>query len=362
VFVTFFGGLELLLRAFWTPPVRQPVVGDRKFLSWLSDIATTDPLGGPLYQTDPELLWSLVPGAEVTTTISHRHPKGEQQPVRITINEDGYRGRRFGENANDSKDTLSVLCLGDSNFFGYPLDDAHAFPSVLGQKLGKLLPDRDIEVINAGVPGFTIVQGERLYEQLFRDREFDVVLLSYLNNDAWPQPQTDTQLLASRDSVFFDIARISSRSRVVAFLGSMVATEVDPKNFVARVPLEEFLQRYRSMITTLRARDSRVVIVDHCAHQEYDPFSSALRSLAEAEGVEYFGVARRVGEQLQNLADLDRYGILNTRVMRRWGIELLLDRPHLRLYAEYKRPEHLNEVGVAWLADAIAPTLFERDK
>ena len=55
-----------------------------------------------------------------------------------------------------------------------------------------------------------------------------------------------------------------------------------------------------------------------------------------------------------------KYRQLAERVARRWG-PLLHERPSLRFYAEVY-PEHLNEVGVAWLADEIAPMLLDRVK
>ena len=63
----FFGSFELLCRVAWTPPAyKRPIVGERKFVTWLSGLSTTDPLAGPLYREDRYLLWKLIPDVEFT--------------------------------------------------------------------------------------------------------------------------------------------------------------------------------------------------------------------------------------------------------------------------------------------------------
>ena len=268
----FFGSLELLCWVAWTPPAyRMPAVGERKFVSWLSKLSTTDPLAGPLYREDRHLLWRLVPAAEFDTVISHRNPKGgEEQAIRITINQDGYRGRILDANQG----TFRVLCLGDSNFFGYPLDDEHVLPRVLEQALSKLDSGRRFEVINGGVPGYTIAQGRRWYDERFGNQHFDVVLLSYLNNDAWLQPRTDAELFEMRESSLYAVAGLARRSRLVRFIESLFGIEIPPAEFVQRVPLDDFVRQYESLVTTLHEAETDVMVLDYRAHEGYEPYST----------------------------------------------------------------------------------------
>lgn len=358
VFVAFFGGLEVLLRLVWTPKVPLPPVGHREFVKSLSELATNDPFAGPLYREEPHLLWSLIPGAKIETNIDHRHLAGEIQPIQITINDDGHRGRR--STAPSSSDTLRILCLGDSNFFGYPLDDEHVFPHVLEQALTRLHPKRRFEVINGGVPGYTIVQGQRLYDKLFRGQRFEVVLLSFLNNDAWRQPQTDADLFARQTSFLHKAAKLSQNSRVCQLL-ALLAPEVSAEDMVERVPLDEYVGRYRALIATVRGAGGRVMIVDFRTHPEYEPYSAALRAVAIEERVGYMEIHSSVGPRIQDLSGLGKYRAFAARVERRWGPDMMRENPYLWYYAE-ERPEHLNEVGVAWLADLIAPKLFGAPK
>ena len=355
LFAVLFGGFELLCRVAWTPPAyKVPVVGERKFVTWLSRLSTTDPLAGPLYREDRNLLWTLMPAVELETVISHRNPEGgEEQAIRIRINQAGYRGREL----DAGKDVFRVLCLGDSNFFGYPLDDEHVLPRVLEQVLSKLDPDRTFIVINGGVPGYTISQGRRWYDERFAGENFDVVLLSYLNNDAWLQPQTDAELFAIRESPLYPVARLARRSRLIRFVGSWAHTEVPAREFVQRVPLDDFVQQYESLIGALHEARTHVMVLDYRAHRSYEPYSVRLQELAARHGVPYFNVTRKARSRMIGAEGYGEYRHLGQRVARRWG-PMLDERPSLRFYAEVY-PEHLNEVGVAWLADQVAPMLLE---
>ena len=274
VVVGVFGTAELAARAFWTPlDATQRTVGTRRFVTWLS-VGQRD--SGPLYCEDSRLLWKLRPGQ--FDSINHHYVQGgEAQPIQITINEDGYRGRQIQEAANPSKPR--ILCLGDSNFFGYPLDDAHAFPNALERTLRRAVGENvpvaklaksfgnqpkvsatsatadmissaarlngHFEVINGGVPGYTVVQGRRWYEERFQDVDFDWLLLSYVNNDAWRQPQTDRDAFARAALVDGWFSRICRQSSLVGWLTELRTSQVPEERYVPRVPIDEFLCRRR---------------------------------------------------------------------------------------------------------------------
>ena len=58
-----------------------------------------------------------------------------------------------------------VLCLGDSYIFGDFVDDDEAFPAALQVALERRVPHRPLEVINAGVNGYTIIDEAALAEE-----------------------------------------------------------------------------------------------------------------------------------------------------------------------------------------------------
>lgn len=345
---------ELALRLFWKPPVpKVPAVGTRAFLNWLSGLSQDEQNPQPLYQPDPKLLWSLEPDTQLTSFNHHFRPGGEKQPIRITINSDGYRGAKLNE--ADSTATR-VLCLGDSNFFGYPLDDADTFPAVLEGTLNRHCPENRWMVINGGVPGYSVVQGWRWYQSKFQSKQFDVLLLSFLNNDAWRQPGRDLDLLTKASSPLQALGDLARNSRLVNWAESVSRPTVPKSKYVPRVSREEFIAHYRMLIDAARKAGTRVVILDYRAYLQYEQYSLALRALANEEQIGYVPVVERVAASLNDPSILQRYPAQAERIQRRWGAELLAERPDLWYFAEF-HPEHLNELGVAWLADQLQESL-----
>lgn len=74
----------------------------------------------------------------------------------LTINEHGFRGRNFSVVPRPG--VVRIACLGDSVVFGGGgmMNDEQTFPAVLEQILNASLSKGSIEVINAGVPGWTM--------------------------------------------------------------------------------------------------------------------------------------------------------------------------------------------------------------
>ena len=353
VVVFFFGTAELVVRLLWNASPRgTPAVGTREFVRWLSDLATEESRVDALYQEDRQLLWRLTPNAQIETTTHHRLADGERQPIRITINGDGYRGSPVEPQAREG--AFRVLCLGDSNFFGYPLDDDDAFPQVLETTLARTLPDRHLEVTNGGVPGYTIAQGWRWYQACFRQHRFDVWLLSYLNNDAWLQPQTDADLFRRSASGEDRISEFVHGSRLVCWVEAAL-----PGAWRSRIMFRGF--RWTNSSATIGCssrppvRGTRVMILDYRAYPQYEPYSRRLREFAREEDVEYFAVAEHLQQEMANPENRFEVPALDGPRATALGTAVQ-ERPYLWYLAEF-HPEHLNEVGTAWLADQLAPLL-----
>src|SRR5262245_35952897 len=73
-------------------------------------------------------------------------------PVEQRINRRGYRGKAFGPKTPES---FRVICVGDSVIYGDSLGEEDTIPAVLEKLLQYRLPDRKVEVLNAGVLQYT---------------------------------------------------------------------------------------------------------------------------------------------------------------------------------------------------------------
>lgn len=98
----------------------------------------------------------------------------EQFQTKVRINENGLRDRSHSYERQD--DTQRILVLGDSFAWGYGVEESERFSQLLEKDLG-------VEVINAGVSGYSTDQELLWYENEGVKYDTDLVLLIVTGND-----------------------------------------------------------------------------------------------------------------------------------------------------------------------------------
>jgi lysophospholipase L1-like esterase len=128
-----------------------------------------------IYTRDPDLLWTLKPNATI-----HLPDAGLGN---IKTNSRGLRGPELPGPKEPGE--YRVLCLGDSVTFGLGLADEETWPARLAAALGRApqLAGRRVRVVSGAVPGWSSVQGMRLYAQL-EVLDPDAVVFWFGLNDA----------------------------------------------------------------------------------------------------------------------------------------------------------------------------------
>ena len=362
VIVAFFGGAELLTRACWRPAISEDAVGTRRFVTWLATLSLSNETALDLYTTDAQRLWRLNPGRQFHSTNYHRAPDGESQPVEITINSLGYRGQPVTPE-DAAAAGLTVLCLGDSNFFGYPLDDHDAFPFVLQETLQERVEQGPVCVINAGLPGYSSTQGRIWYEAEFSQLAYKWLLVSFLNNDAWEQPHTDQELLShppTRPQVMMQAA--ISRSRLLQAVQATMPRSTSPEDHVSRVDLSDYTKNAEFFAEQARQHGAQLLFIDYRLYADYANYSHVLSEMSKKYShVHYLYVLDAVTAAFNAREHLTKYASLDDKIRRRWGKEMLRENPRLWFYAEF-HPEHLNELGTEWLANQVAQILLSGDE
>jgi lysophospholipase L1-like esterase len=112
------------------------------------------------------------PGQNVTEV---SHP---QLAYHVTINSLGYRGPEI--NRVKPTGVIRILCLGDSGTYGQFVNDDETVTAYLEEFLRR--EHRDVEVVNAGVPGTTIIdQVQFLQRSMVIDP--DLVIITFSEND-----------------------------------------------------------------------------------------------------------------------------------------------------------------------------------
>lgn len=121
---------------------------------------------------NPYLRTALVPGM--------RYRSG---PYRIDVNSLGFRGGEIA--VPKPPETVRIFALGESSTFGWKGARSHeeAWPGVLESKLRAAHPDRRIEVINAGVPGYTSIEQRINFMLRISHLQPDAILIYHGNND-----------------------------------------------------------------------------------------------------------------------------------------------------------------------------------
>ncbi|MCK4917206.1 MAG: hypothetical protein KAS51_03210 [Candidatus Omnitrophica bacterium] len=124
-------------------------------------------------QQDSLLFWRLKPNLNV-----------KFQSVRVETNSLGLRVQDRMNNIVNSKQDFRIICLGASPTFGWGVEIDDAYPSRLERILAeKFDPDRRIEVINAGIIGYTSYQGVTFFKNEILKLSPDLVTISYVVND-----------------------------------------------------------------------------------------------------------------------------------------------------------------------------------
>ena len=110
----------------------------------------------------------------------------------LTINEHGFRGQSFS--VVPQPGVVRIACLGDSVVFGGGgmMNDDQTFPAVLGQLVGASLAAKHIEVINAGVPGWTTPKVLWDFEHRVAQFSPQVVVIYAIANDITAAMRTES--------------------------------------------------------------------------------------------------------------------------------------------------------------------------
>lgn len=97
----------------------------------------------------------------------------------VERNEDGSRGLLVRR--EKAAGTIRVLCLGDSTTFGTGVPARAAFPAQLMKELGKAL-GQNVEVINAGAPGYGVKDLELWLVEHWAEYDLDQIVLAVSAN------------------------------------------------------------------------------------------------------------------------------------------------------------------------------------
>jgi lysophospholipase L1-like esterase len=141
---------------------------------------------------DVDFLWRNRPSVEKRQPVNPQRWGGHDE---WTIRNSSRRVRG-PELADDPKPpgALRILCVGDSVTFGFNVDQDDSYPERLQAMLRERFPRRAIDVVNAGTPGWSFVQGLLFLEHEGLALQPNVVIMAFGANDRYfPAKVTDSE-------------------------------------------------------------------------------------------------------------------------------------------------------------------------
>jgi lysophospholipase L1-like esterase len=126
---------------------------------------------------DADFVYSLRPG------VADGVVKDTDIHWRCSVNSTGQRGPEL---LPVDAGRRRVVVLGDSYTFGWAVADDETLPAALGRSLAAEDMAPEIEVVNAGVPGFNTWQQAAFLAEQWPVLRPDVVVLAFVMNDAEP--------------------------------------------------------------------------------------------------------------------------------------------------------------------------------
>ncbi len=216
----------------------------------------------PFIKGDKDVFWAPQPGF-----------KGEFQGKPVTINSLGLRGRELPGRRPGSR---RVLCFGDSITFGYGASDDETYPF----QLGRLLGDSGVEVLNAGVTGFTSHQVLGHVRRLVPLLRPDVVTICIGWNDGNVRTADDREY-ARRLALARDVDGALDQSYLyrgmkAAYLRARVRSATSAPRDVARVSLEQYKENLAAIVAECRKAGARPVFI--ALPRRKDPSETRSRS------------------------------------------------------------------------------------
>lgn len=158
-----FGSVEALLALLNLPPPVQP------------------------YSERPDIFWGL------ESNLDKKPFEHKELGVTFDVSTNSESLRYAEIPTGRQPETLRLLALGDSTTFGWGVEQDKTWPARLEAMLQPLFPEVKLQVLNGGVPGYTSFQGLYHFKKHGALYQPDLVLFSYIVQDARRTRITDKQ-------------------------------------------------------------------------------------------------------------------------------------------------------------------------
>ncbi len=300
----------------------------------------------------------------------------------VHVNAQGFRGAEVAEVKRPG--VTRIMAVGGSTTFdSFVSADERAWPARLAFWLHRLAPEQPVEVVNAGVPGYRVIDDLiRLQTELYRFKP-DVIILYATHNDliaalafaarhreAGAEPTTATpgevpvvtpwEHWLSRHSMLYTKVLLRWKALNLSWEGRRInpndSASVDTSDALLERGLDQFERDLTSYLVLARSLGIRVVVpeVVHISGVgtlvEADPtIRTAWRTVPFASVSAVLAAYHRYGQRIRTVTDRLGVTFISTAAFGLRGAEW---------YSEGD-PMHFNDLGADRMGEAMAQALLE---
>lgn len=231
------------------------------------------------FRPHPTMFWRLRPGLDVDITM-------RDQAFHLATNSLGLRGPEVP--FQKPPGGWRAWCLGDSITYGYGVNEDETYEARLQGLLQEKHPDRKIEILNGGCPGWSSFQARQLTEAVGLQFQPDLYILAFVYADPAFEDVADSARVDANPLVRWTKLGLNQselymymRQRVMRRTNPRGLTPEDYRLTVPRIPEKE----YRENLTWFAEQAKRTgghVIFLNLAKREPDPHDgyAAYRKMA----------------------------------------------------------------------------------
>ncbi len=278
------------------------------------------------------------------------------------INSLGFRG---GEVKSKKKNAFRVAVLGGSTVFGVLQSDVQTIPSFLEKRLRQIYPDRDVQVYNLGIEGYTFQREIALIRHLEARIDPDLVIFYHGWNDMSMACRIDYKDLvpfSGDDEAYFARAqRGDSLQKAIMGMSGRIWNKMagrawwksGPPNLGARKALfvDKYLQYLREVKAHFAKKSVTVLVVLQPALATRTNATPRERELADSVRFDYPGNLDFINMCIAGLRASDEFknGELH-------DISGIFDEYPGELYRDQV---HINDAGNKIVAERLAALVLE---
>ncbi len=250
-------------------------------ISSLQQAGFTDRENVTIFEGDPLLFWRVRPNLDQVIW----------DYTVVSTNEQGLR--HAGPIGPKREGSRRIVTLGDSVTFGYRIPvvrpkqpdvydrEALPYPLAMERDLRAANPDRNIEVVNLAVPGYSSHQGLAWLRRDIGKLEPDLVIACFGWNDVNLRTATDREML-NMDGYHAALRYAGSASQAISHLVSWrrkgrPASAAPFAGPSLRVPIEDYVENFLEIAKLATAHGASVVVIGPVYRGSLDPSKEAER-------------------------------------------------------------------------------------